>query len=80
MEVRWINDVYFKSAATDRSISVGCGYGNNDSVGYTNDKEITTAFQRAGNNYLFPKYMCFPLSIISCAKAYARSLFAQVPA
>lgn len=64
MEVRWINDVYFKSAATDRSISVGCGYGNNDSVGYTNDKEITTAFQRAGNKYLIPKHMTIFLSIL----------------
>lgn len=40
MEVRGSDDVYFKSAATDRSISVGRGYGNNDPVGYTNDKEI----------------------------------------
>ena len=52
MEVRWINDVYFKFATTDRGVSVRCGYGNNDPVGYTNDKEITTAFQRAGINYL----------------------------
>ena len=42
------DDIYFKSATTDRSISVGRGYGNNDPVGYTNDKEIIKAFQRAG--------------------------------
>ena len=39
--MRGINDVYIKSATVDRSISVGCGYGNNDPAGYTNDKEIT---------------------------------------
>ena len=48
MEVRWSDDVYFKFTATDRSISVGCGYGNNDPVGYTNDKEITTATTEGG--------------------------------
>lgn len=79
MEVRWINDVYFKSAATDRSISVGCGYGNNDSVGYTNDKEITTAFQRAGN-LLTNSIMIFSFKYFSCKSLQARSLFAQVPA
>ena len=49
MEVRWSDDVYFKSATTDRSISVGCGYGNNNPVGNTDDKEIIKAYQRAGN-------------------------------
>ena len=41
MEVRWSDDVYFKSATTDRSLSAGRGYSNNDPVSYTNDKEIT---------------------------------------
>lgn len=39
--MRWSDDVYIKSATVDRSISVGCGYGNNDLISYTNDKEIT---------------------------------------
>lgn len=49
VEVRWSDDVYFKSATTDRSLSAGRGYSNNDPIGNTDDKEITTAYQRAGN-------------------------------
>ena len=52
--MRRSDDVYIKLATTDRSVSVGCGYSNNDPVDYTNDKEITTAFQGAGAYKLFP--------------------------
>lgn len=41
-------DVYFKFATTDRGVSVRCGYSNNNLIGNTDNKEITTAFQRAG--------------------------------
>ena len=52
MEVRWINDVYFKFAAADRGVSVRRGHSDNDLIGNTDNKEITTATQRAGNNLL----------------------------
>ena len=49
--MRWINDVYFKFATTDRGVSVRCGYSNNNLIGNTDNKEITTAYQRAGIGY-----------------------------
>lgn len=48
MEVRWNDDIYSKPATTDRSLFAGRGYSNNDPIGNTDDKEITTAYQRAG--------------------------------
>lgn len=51
VEVRWNDDIYSKPATTDRSVSVRRGYSDNDLIGNTNNKEITTAYQRAGNGY-----------------------------
>lgn len=62
MEVRWSDDVYFKSATTDRSISAGRGYSNNDLVDNTGDKEIVKATPEGGQHQLLP--YDYQLSII----------------
>ena len=57
--MRWNDDIYSKPATTDRSVSAGRGYSNNDPIGNTDDKEITTAFQRAGETIANSHYIDF---------------------
>lgn len=67
--MRWINDVYFKFAAADRGVSVRRGHSDNDLIGNTNNKEITTATTEGGHPFTY--YSFLSLSIIF--------LFAQNP-
>ena len=67
--MRWIKDVYFKFATTDRGVSVRCGYSNNNLIGNTDNKEITTATTEGGHPFTY--YSFLSLSIIF--------LFAQNP-
>ena len=50
--MRWSDDIYSKPATTDRSVSAGRGYSNNDPVGNTDDKEIIKATTEGGHLYI----------------------------
>ena len=48
--MRWNDDIYSKPATTDRSVSAGRGYNNNDIAGNTDDKEIIKATPEGGQH------------------------------